>query len=60
MAEQMPIFSNPSSPNADEVKGEQDQNYDALVRQVADRVWALWREELRRNRERFHPGSGRS
>jgi hypothetical protein len=26
--------------------------YRKLVQQVADKVWALWREELRRERER--------
>lgn len=28
------------------------QEYDKLVRQIADKVWNLWREELRRSRER--------
>jgi|FLYN01.1.fsa_nt_gi hypothetical protein len=32
-------------------------DYDRLVRQVADRVWQLWREELRRARQR--PKAGR-
>jgi len=29
-----------------------------LIRRVADRVWQLWREELRRDRERRSGRSG--
>lgn len=29
-----------------------EQKYQRLVRRVAERVWQLWREELRRSRER--------
>lgn len=30
----------------------QSQDFETLVRRVSDRVWELWREDLRRNRER--------
>jgi hypothetical protein len=35
------------------------QDYERLVRQIADRVWKLWREDLRRSQERANPRSGR-
>lgn len=39
----------PAAPN----KGEGSSNKDDdLVKRVAERVWELWREELRRERER--------
>jgi len=28
------------------------KDYEALVRQITERVWALWQDDLRRNRER--------
>jgi len=28
------------------------KEYEKLLRQVADRVWEMWREDLRRSRER--------
>jgi hypothetical protein len=28
------------------------KDYEALLKQVTDRVWALWQEDLRRSRER--------
>jgi hypothetical protein len=30
----------------------QNQNFESLVRRVTERVWELWREDLRRSRER--------
>jgi hypothetical protein len=35
---------------------QQTCTYDELVRRVADRVWKLWQQELRRERERKGPG----
>jgi hypothetical protein len=29
-----------------------NQDFESLVRRVTERVWELWREDLRRNRER--------
>lgn len=31
---------------------ESQQDYQELVREVADRIWKKWREELRREQER--------
>jgi len=28
------------------------QDFESLVRRVTERVWELWRQDLRRNRER--------
>jgi hypothetical protein len=36
-----------------------EKEYEKLVKQVADRVWQMWREEIRRNRERQRSKSGR-
>jgi hypothetical protein len=36
-----------------------EKEYQKLVKQVADRVWQMWREEVRRSRERQRPKSGR-
>jgi hypothetical protein len=36
-----------------------EKEYEKLVKQVADRVWQMWREEIRRNRGRLRPKSGR-
>jgi hypothetical protein len=33
-------------------KREQEQAYERLVKEVADRVWELWQQELRHERER--------
>jgi hypothetical protein len=33
-------------------RGSSDQEYEKLVRQVAERVWQLWQEDLRLMRER--------
>jgi hypothetical protein len=30
----------------------QNQDFESLVKRVTERVWELWREEMRRNRER--------
>lgn len=39
--------------------GKTPQNYDALVRQVADAVWKLWQEELKQISERRGTRRGR-
>ena len=56
MAVQRP--SNPAS-SASAQTARTGRDYDKLVRQVADRVWQLWREELRRTRERQGSKTGR-
>lgn len=35
-----------------QTQSNQPLNQDALVQKVVDRVWELWREDLRRERER--------
>jgi hypothetical protein len=36
------------------------QEYQELVRKIADRVWELWRRDMRQNQERRGaPGAGR-
>ncbi len=30
----------------------QGQDFESLARRVTERVWEMWREDLRRNRER--------
>jgi len=32
------------------------QDYQTLVRKIADRVWELWRQELRQSQERRSQG----
>ncbi|MEO8394714.1 MAG: hypothetical protein ABI700_17095 [Chloroflexota bacterium] len=39
--------------------GAPDAEREKLVKKVADRVWQLWREDLRRERERLGAKSGR-
>lgn len=34
-------------------------DYETLLRRVSERVWELWREDLRRNRERGSKGQKR-
>jgi len=36
-----------------------DADRDKLVKQIADRVWQLWQEDMRRQRERLGAKSGR-
>lgn len=48
----MPSNSDQNQPKANPSKTLQGKDYDALVRLVSERVWALWQEDLRRNRER--------
>jgi hypothetical protein len=33
------------------------QEYQELVRKIADRVWELWRQDMRQNQERRSPRS---
>ncbi len=42
--------------NANSIKA---VDYETLLRRVSERVWELWREDLRRNRERNGKGRGR-
>ncbi len=42
----------PANGQTSRTNGASQQDYQKLVRQVAERVWQLWREEARRNRER--------
>ena len=32
------------------------QEYQELVRKIADRVWEIWRKDMRQNQERRGPG----
>ncbi len=43
----MPANNNP--PTSNTAKG---QEYQQLVRKIADRVWEIWREDLRQGKER--------
>jgi hypothetical protein len=33
-------------------KTDKNQDYQQLVRKIADRVWEMWQEDMRRGRER--------
>lgn len=33
-------------------KKQPEKDYEQLVKEITDRVWAMWQEELRQNRER--------
>lgn len=38
--------------NENEASGQATADYEKLVRQVADSVWAMWQRELKRDAER--------
>jgi hypothetical protein len=40
----------PQTENTEQTAGQSDQ--DDLIRQIAERVWELWQQELRLERER--------
>jgi len=47
----MPEEIRTSTDNSEAPKNKKQQ-YDDLVKQVADQVWKLWKQELNRERER--------
>jgi len=58
--DQAPNPTPPNSPSEDAGKGgAADAEREKLVKKVADRVWKLWQEDLRRERERLGARSGR-
>jgi len=44
--------SNQGKSNASQNNLAAPKNYDALLKAVYERVWALWLDDMRRNRER--------
>jgi len=44
--------SKPTKSSTSQTSATAAKDYEALLRQVTERVWALWQEDMRRNRER--------